>query len=406
MTRILVVEDSPTQLETTLAALELHGFEVLAAKDGESGLEIATRSRPDIVVSDVVMPGMSGYELCKALKGGAATRHIPVVLLTALNDPLDVIRGLACGAQGFVTKPFEPSHLVGRIQTILENCALRAARDPGSPAEIVFQGQRVVVSSEREQILDLLTATFEDAVHTNRELAAKQAELLRVQKQKEELATLLVHDLKSPLNGVFLLLRSLRRSPRLGDDERESVELIRAACDSMLRMVVNLLDISRAEDGRLRPALTRVDLSNVIDDLTHEAGTRGHDRAVRFEVAIEPGARTLTADPDLLRRVLENLIDNSLKHAPDESTIRVEARADEGEIAIRVRDQGRGVSPEYREKIFEKYVQIEGSKEGARASRGLGLVFCRLAVEAHGGRIWVEPNEPQGSCFCVRLPRG
>ena len=164
---------------------------------------------------------------------------------------------------------------------------------------------------------------------------------------------------------------------------------------------MNLLDISRSEDGALIPHIATVDLARMVEDL------RGlqcaHNNRHRLE--IESVAATVEADGELLRRLIENLLDNARKYSPPESIVRLVIEPlEDGWIEIRVYDQGSGVPADHRERIFDKYARLESADEQAASSRGLGLTFCRLAAEVHGGRIWVDENKPQGSCFHVRLP--
>lgn len=192
------------------------------------------------------------------------------------------------------------------------------------------------------------------------------------------------------------------RDPEVGTRARESVQRIRDEARCLLRLVLNLLDISKSEEGQLMPRRTDVDLDALITDLlaAHEAKAQAAGVTLRRTVEI----RTITADVDLLRRVIENLLDNALRHAPERSEVRITAAKREGGFEIRVADTGPGISPEMREKIFERFMQIESGERGVtRTGRGLGLTFCKLAIEAHGGTIWVEEAKP-GAVFCVRLP--
>lgn len=188
MPRILVVEDSRTQAEAARAILESAGFEVEVARDGEEGLDLVRNDRFDIVISDIMMPGISGYQLCAAIKSDSRTKHTPVVLLTTLSDPMDIVQGLESGADNFVTKPYEPEYLIERVSTLLENRMLRAEGKLKVGVEIVFLGKKFAVNSDREQILDLLVATFEDVVRTNRTLRAAQAQLSAAKAKIEEYA--------------------------------------------------------------------------------------------------------------------------------------------------------------------------------------------------------------------------
>ena len=173
--RVLVVEDSPTQATKLQAILEDAGLEVVLAGASEQALTMLEALAIDLVICDIVMPGMSGYDLCRHIKSSPAHSSLPVVLLSAHNEPMDIIRGLECGADGFLPKPYQPAQIVDRVRTIFENRELRSAACDG--VQIVFLGQRFTITSRTEQILDLLISTFEDAVWATRELQRHEAEL-------------------------------------------------------------------------------------------------------------------------------------------------------------------------------------------------------------------------------------
>jgi signal transduction histidine kinase len=210
-----------------------------------------------------------------------------------------------------------------------------------------------------------------------------------------------VHDLKNPVNSLDLHAQLLLRQPDLPPRARDSVLHIRAEARALLRLILNLLDISKSEGGRLTPKPGPVALDALTNEILDAFAIRAQDGRVtlRRELQIE----SIVADGDLLRRVLENLVDNGLRHAPVGSivTFSAERRADGVELSVA--DQGRGIPPEQREKIFEAFVQGTPEEILTRTGRGLGLAFCRLAVEAHGGSIRVDDGNP-GAVFRVRLP--
>lgn len=183
---ILVVEDSPTQLEKLVLILERNGFRTVAAKNGIEALELAGGGNPDVIISDVVMPEMDGFEMCRRMKADASTRHVPVILLTALSDPRDVLRGLECGADNFITKPYDERYLVSRVRCILANLKLRSSSITRMGIEISFGGENYFITSERQQILDLLLSTYEAAVQKNIELASAQDDLRALNESLEE----------------------------------------------------------------------------------------------------------------------------------------------------------------------------------------------------------------------------
>jgi signal transduction histidine kinase len=181
----------------------------------------------------------------------------------------------------------------------------------------------------------------------------------------------------------------------------------------MLRMVMNLLDVSRSDDGALVAHMASFDVPALLEEIASEMTHRLSDKEQRLALSISDQVGRLHADRDLVRRIIENLIDNAYKYGPSgsEISVKVSAGLDARHphapevVEIRVADEGRGIPDQYRDRIFEKYVRIDDNSGGdRRVSHGLGLLFCRRAVDVHLGSIWVEDNHPRGACFCVRLP--
>jgi two-component system, sensor histidine kinase and response regulator len=228
---------------------------------------------------------------------------------------------------------------------------------------------------------------------------------LAQQRRRDELAGFLVHDLKNPLAVVLgnaEILMQARSSPAKA---QVALQEILASAELMLGMVMDLLDAGRSADGRLVPRKTPFEVQGLLEEIRQRAAARAAWNGQNVVVA--PGAvLTLTADRELVRRVIDNLLDNCFKYAPSGGTITLDGVAlGASEVEIRVRDEGPGVPRELRERIFDKYFQLDRDvAERGRTSRGLGLVFCKTAVEAHGGGISVEDNQPRGSTFIIRLP--
>ena len=191
MSRVLIAEDSPTQAEHLRMVLQSEGFEVAVAPDGKKGLELFRSWRPDVVVTDVLMPGLSGYDLCRKIKEDPMGKDVPVILLTTLKDPMDIIEGLALGATNFITKPYEPDQLVARVRNVLANRSLRARAKLRVGVDLLIMGRQVTITSEKEQILDLLLSTFEEYVRTRAKEEAGRKELAAAHAKLEEYARLL-----------------------------------------------------------------------------------------------------------------------------------------------------------------------------------------------------------------------
>jgi two-component system sensor histidine kinase/response regulator len=373
---VLVVDDNLQNREVAEGHLVGAGYSVLQAESGAQGLTLLEAQRPDLVLLDVLMPGMDGFETCRRIRALPEIGETPVLFLTALGDLETHKAALDSGADDFLTKPLNRTELLIRVRSLL----------------------RI------KQMSDQLRGNYE-VIRTQRNA------LLAAQREKEELTTLIVHDLKNPLSSILSNVQYvLSRGATLGD-ERDALEDVVRASQSMVRLVMNLLDVSRSEDGALLPQVTDFDLPVLIGEVCSEMGRRIEDKDQRLTLAVASGVGTLRGDRDLVRRLLENLIDNAYKYGPRRATISIDltpATMDGGAepaVEIRVRDEGEGIPTAYRQLIFEKYGRFERSgTHDARTSHGLGLVFCRRAVDVHGGTIWIDDGPGRGGCFCVRLP--
>jgi signal transduction histidine kinase len=226
-------------------------------------------------------------------------------------------------------------------------------------------------------------------------------------RQKEDLTRLVVHDLKNPLSTIVMGVDLLSTRFSGDKDASDLAREVLAAADAMDRMTLDILDISRSEDGALLPRRQPVDLPALLDRIVRSMRLRLRARGTEVVISSSLAQPQISADPQLLQRVVENLLDNCMKYAPPARPIIVSVQeAGQDWVDLLVSDEGPGIPPEARAQVFEKYSRLErDAAQGVRQSRGLGLAFCRLAVEAHGGRIWVESNDPIGSRFCIRLPR-
>jgi two-component system sensor histidine kinase/response regulator len=392
---VLVVDDNLQNREVAEGHLMSAGYVAIQADGGESALVLFEDRRPDLVLLDVVMPRMDGFETCRRIRALPGGRDTPILFLTALGDLGTHKAALDSGADDFLTKPINRTELLLRVRSLLRIKKL---------------------SSELEQNYEVIR-TQRDA-------------LLEAQRQKKELATLIVHDLKNPLSSILSNIQFLTGSRDMHDGERESLDDVLRASRTMFRMVMNLLDISRSEDGALVPRYGAFDVAALLREIASETVHRLEDKKQKLALAVGPEIGEITADRDLIRRVIENLVDNAYKYSPRESTITISvvcAGAAGGPAAggaagaagaalapaawppsveIRVHDEGEGIPVAYRSRIFDKYVRIgDHDQAELRNSHGLGLVFCRTAVAVHGGEIWVEDNSPKGSRFCLRLAR-
>lgn len=364
---ILVVDDNESNRAFARATLEEDGYQVTLAVSGDDAIEQFGRRAFDCVLLDVRMPGMDGFTACKAIRALDCGQDVPVVFLTAQRDLDTFDAALRAGGDDFLTKPVRPIELLLRVQAALK---LRRAN-----------------ASNRE---------YHDLIRRQRD------DLMRLQLQKERLMGFVVHDLKNPVSNIDMQAQVLLRDRESSPGSRAVAGSIRDEVRSLMRLLLNLLDISKSEEGRLVPTFTEVAADELVRLVFEALEVRARAKKIALQSAL--GVSMLRADPDLLRRVLENLLENALRHAPDGSVVRLSITSYEGMAEVRIADSGKGVPIELREAIFDRFVQVDSRDSGvSRSGRGLGLAFCRLAVEAHGGRIWVEDAQP-GAVFCLRLP--
>ena len=260
--------------------------------------------------------------------------------------------------------------------------------------------ENLAIYAELETRVRQRTIELESA---NRELAVKHEALVEVERQREALSELVVHDLKSPAGAIMLAasLRLERSAP--GDPARRDWSRVFSSAEQIHRTALNLLDVAASQEGKLVPRPSEVDVAALFGEVSELFAPQVERSSKTLELDADLPNRVVHADRELLRRVLQNLVDNAVRHTPANGTVRLEAHAVlDGSVEFAVSDHGSGIPLELRERIFAPHAFREGCTSGI--CHGLGLTFCRLAVDAHGGRIWVEENAPHGSRFCFVLP--
>jgi len=364
--KVLIVDDIADNRALARATLEDENYEVILAASGREGIEAFEKTQPDCVVLDIRMPDLDGFKVCQRIRTLPKGAEVPILFLTALRDIDAFDSALQAGADDFLTKPVRPAELVVRVQAALK---LRK------------------MGAELREYYDLARRQRDD--------------MMRLQLQKERLTSFVVHDLKNPINSLDLHAQVLLRNPELPVRARESVQHIRDEARALLRLILNLLDISKSEEGQLAPQLSEINLDSFISEVFASLELRAKTAGVVLVHTL--AVHTLRADTDLLRRVLENLLDNAIRYAPRDTQIRLTAHTVGHDVDIRIADAGPGIASEMRDKIFDRYVQLEtGIRLAKRTGRGLGLAFCKLAMQAHGGDIWIEDGHP-GTVFCLKF---
>ncbi len=365
---ILIVDDTIANLKLLAGMLRAEGYSVRPVSSGALALRAAAHRPPDLVLLDINMPEMNGYEVCQKFKEDPLLAGVPIIFISALSELEDKVKAFSSGGVDYVTKPFQIDEVRARVET-----HLRIRR----------------LQTELEV--------------RNEDLNRKNDDLRKLQELQDGLLHLIVHDLRAPLSGMLLSLGMLEEDLE-GVVDDTSMEDLRAVADSarlLASMVNDLLDINRMEAGEMplhrRPTL----IADVVDQVRRSLGGLLDDRT--FEHTVDPSLM-VDCDGDVMRRVLTNLVDNALKHTPRSATVQLVVARGEGSTRIEVVDNGPGIPIAFKERVFEKFGQVTTRRSRTRSSTGLGLTFCKLAVEAHGGTIGLESELGVGATFWIDLP--
>jgi two-component system, sensor histidine kinase and response regulator len=357
---VLVVDDTIENLRLLSNMLSEEGYEVRAVTNGPQALEAVERDPPDVILLDISMPEMDGYEVCRRLKARDRSKDVPVIFLTALTDTADKVRAFDAGGVDYVTKPFQLEEVLARVKTQVTRRQARVA------------------------------------------LAGSYRRLHSLEQLRDDLVQMVVHDMRSPLLALLVNLRVLKRpGSALNDEGRETLEDAIQSAEALNRMANNLLDVSRLEDDKMPLQRAVWDLTQMACDVRSALGTLDRDRHIDIE---SPGVVAVNCDGALVRRVVENLVANGIRHTPSGSRLLISIAGGDGRVRVAVHDEGPGVPAEARQRIFEKFESVETRGASRYHSAGLGLAFCKLAIEAHGGTIGVDSRVSAGSTFWFELP--
>jgi signal transduction histidine kinase len=399
---ILIVEDSATQREQLLHLLEEHGYAVASAANGIEALESARRRKPTMIISDIVMPELDGYGLCKALRSDESLKEVPVVLLTSLSDVRDVILGLECGADNFIRKPYEDEYLLQRVEHLLMNLELRRTQKMRMGIEISLGGQRHFITAERQQILDLLISTYEQATHINSELEAANRELGAANQELESFSYSVSHDLRAPLRAIDGYSGMLQEaySPVLDDEGKRLLAMVRESSLRMSRLIDDLLAFSRF--GRQAIVKQAFDTGALLREVLAELRIAEDHPAAAVALGELPPS---WGDRALLKQVWANLVSNAVKYSSGRPAPRIEIAGGEaaGETVYRVKDNGAGFDMRYCDKLFGVFQRLHDEKEFP--GTGVGLAIVQRVVTRHGGRAWAEGRPGEGAEFFFSLPK-
>jgi signal transduction histidine kinase len=368
---ILVADDVPANVELLFDQLHTLGYRTISADDGPSAVASCAAYCPDLCILDVSMPAgdlgvddrSTGFEVCRRIKRDPRTARIPVIFVTALNDTTDRVKAIEAGGDDFLTKPHNRLILGARVRSLLK---LKAATD-----------------------------ALEQSFRMLREL----------EKIRDDLMKMIVHDLKTPLTSVLATLEMVLDGDfgLVTEEQRRVLGDAEGKAEDLLALIEDLLEIARIEEGMIVLQPTPIAPAAFLTEVVHEWALRFQQEGAMATVDVADDAPVFNADKGLLKRVLSNLVQNALTHTPRAVTLTLSARKEGDGVLFTVADNGPGIPQEYHEVIFRKFEQVKATVPRVRSS-GLGLTFCKLVADAHGGRIWVQSAEGRGSAFHLALP--
>jgi len=359
---ILVVDDTPASLKMLAGLLKDAGYRARPVTSGSLALQAAAAEPPDLILLDITMPGMDGYEVCQRLKENQALKEVPVLFISALTETTDKVKAFQAGGLDFVTKPFQFDEVRARVETHL---ALR-----------------------RLQL----------------ELERKYRELRKLEQLRDNLTHMIVHDLRTPLTGIAGYLQLLQlKADLLSEDQRRYVDGAKGGTTTLIEMISSLLDVNRLESGEMPLQEETCDLSVIAAQAMKSLEGLTIGRSVILERPEEPVYAI--CDPAIIQRVVGNLLGNALKFTPKSGSVSVVILRQGDLSRVEIRDTGYGIPSEYLDRVFDKFAQVEAREEHKNYSSGLGLTFCKLATEAHGGTIGVFSEVGKGSTFWFELNR-
>ncbi len=346
---LLLVDDVPDNLALLEAILAPEGYALRTALSGEEGLRVARQEPVDLVLLDVLMPGMDGFAACRALRGQPKTRFVPVIMVTALNEIEDRIRGLEAGADDFIAKPFSDDLLVAKIRSLLR---LKQMRDD-------------------------------------------------VEAQRADFTNMIVHDLRAPIHNILGLSELLREGLAGDEASLRLLGLLDKSARKLDKLAAEFLDLNRMEAGRLKLNLRPADLVSLAEAALDHFRTASPNKKLRFELHAPGEPLVLEVDAERLDHVFTNLLQNAVKFSPAGGAVDVTVETTDAGARVTVEDQGPGLPPGDEEAVFEKYIQREPRQGGV----GLGLYVSKAVIDAHGGSIRAGNRPDGGARFVFELPR-
>lgn len=368
---VLIVDDSQENLSVLFDYLQEANFKVLVAERGESAIKRAKHTKPDIILLDVLMPGIDGFETCRQLKNNPHTQDIPVIFISALTDTVDKVKGFEAGGVDYVTKPFQQEEVLARLNTHLTICSLQ-----------------------------------QEVQTKNDQLQTQNEQLLQLNHEKNEFLNLLAYELKNPFSVIHTIAELITcEFETLSQKEvLEMMDMVAFTSKQMFELINNLLDVNAIESGKREILLELFDILPTVQSLIFCYKNQAQTKNITIHFQPQENQYPALVDNNALYQVLDNLLSNAIKYSPHGKPVIIRLIQKAEAVRCEIQDEGVGLSQSEQQQLFNKFARLTPKPTGQESSNGLGLFIVKKLVEAMNGKVWCESELGQGTTFIVEFP--
>ena len=363
--KLLVVDDVQSNVLLLKALLSKEGYGILVANNGQEALEVIRNENPDLILLDVMMPGMDGFEVAERLKSEEFRCEIPIIFLTALDDTQSIVNGFKLGVGDFISKPFRKEELMVRIKHQL---SLVAAR---------------------------------------RIIEEKNEELRKTIAGRDKMYSVIAHDLRSPMASMKMLLNTIMMSvekDKIDPDIFDMLEMSNKTSEEVFSLLDNLLKWTKSQLGKLTVIPQKLDISGLADGVVEVMNSVAEVKHIKL-IRTDHESFFVYVDIEMIKSILRNLISNAVKFSNPDSEIKVGIKAEDGKVIVSVTDSGKGIKKEDQHKLLKDSTHFTTYGTNSEEGSGLGLLLCRDFARKNGGELWFESEENLGSVFSFSLPQ-
>ena len=363
--KLLVVDDVQTNVLLLKALLSKEGYGILVANNGQEALEVIRNENPDLILLDVMMPGMDGFEVAERLKSEEFRCEIPIIFLTALDDTQSIVNGFKLGVGDFISKPFRKEELMVRIKH-----------------QLSFVAARRIIEEKNEELRKTIAG-------------------------RDKMYSVIAHDLRSPMASMKMLLNTIMMSvekDKIDPDIFDMLEMSNKTSEEVFSLLDNLLKWTKSQLGKLTVIPQKLDISGLADGVVEVMNSVAEVKHIKL-IRTDHESFFVYVDIEMIKSILRNLISNAVKFSNPDSEIKVGIKAEDGKVIVSVTDSGKGIKKEDQHKLLKDSTHFTTYGTNSEEGSGLGLLLCRDFARKNGGELWFESEENLGSVFSFSLPQ-